>query len=126
MAYHLITDNGAYIATIIEMVYRILLGIILSVVYFVLLTILKLIYAIFYPVRRTIKKHNAKFKRGELPYPYKKRRLLGGLVGGFRGIVLSVIMLSFVGATLFIITGGSTNPSREELGDLLKTKTIHF
>lgn len=117
LAYHLIVDNGAYIATIVEMVYRIVLATLLSAIYVILLIILRLIYAIFYPVKRTIKKHNEKFKKGEVPYPYKKRRLMGGFIGCVRGIINSLITLSFVGALIFVISGGITNPSREELSD---------
>ena len=41
------------------------------------------------------------------PFEYKRRRLLGGVIGLSRGIVSSFLILSFIGAILFTITGGS-------------------
>lgn len=114
--YHIVNDNGAYIATIVEMAYRLVLFFGLSIVYTILLIIMKFIYWIFYPVSRKIKKHNKAFKEGKVSEPYHRRRLLGGLVGGIRGIMVSLVGLSFFGALIFVLSGGSTNPSREELG----------
>ena len=50
--YYVIVDAGAYISTIVELIYRMVLFLVLGVFHFILVGFLNLIYTIFYPVRR--------------------------------------------------------------------------
>lgn len=43
------------------------------------------------------------------PFVYKKRRLLGALIGGCRNLVSGLIFLSFVGGFFYILAGGPGN-----------------
>ena len=52
--------NGAYIMTLIDLVYRIVFGLVLYVLYFVLIFLLYVIYLLFYSTRKYIKKRNKK------------------------------------------------------------------
>lgn len=117
LEYYLVIDNAAYISTLVEMIYRFILAILAYILYGFLLFILYIIYLIFYPVRRKIKSQNRKFQRGEVSYPYQQHRLLGGMVGGIRSAIVGVISLSFLGTLIFIVSGGSGMPSRNELKD---------
>jgi hypothetical protein len=60
-----------------------------------------LIYLIFYPQRR-YKRRIKKAKK-----EYKKRALLGGVVGLCKGFVAGLICLSFLGSSLYVIAGGN-------------------
>lgn len=113
----LIQGNTAYIQTLVEASYRLFLFIVSLVVYVLLIFLLYLIYFIAYPVRRKIRKVNRRFQNGEISHPYRKKRLLGGLVGGVRGLISALVCFSFIGALFFIVSGGKKAPSREELGN---------
>lgn len=117
LEYYLVIDNAAYISTLVEMVYRFVLAILAYILYAVLLFLFYIIYLIFYPVRRKIKQQNKKFQRGEVSSPYKPRRLLGGVVGGVRSVIVGVISFSFLGTLIFIVSGGTNLPSRSDLKD---------
>ena len=116
LLYHVILDDAAYIKALVELAYRLVLFILMGIIYGLLTFLLYLIYLIFYPVRRKIKKHNKKFRQGEVPTPYKKRRLLGGAIGLVRSMITGVIAFSFLGALIFIVSGGTGNtlPNRHD------------
>ena len=97
----ILKENGAYFLTIIDLVYNIVFALVFSIVYLVLVFILYIIYFIFYPQRRY--KRKIKRRNGV----YKKRALFGGLVGACRGTVVGLIFLSFLGNTLYVVTGGN-------------------
>lgn len=109
-----IEDNAMYVATIVEMAYRIILFILVGVLYYILAFVMYIIYLFFYPVRRKTKKYNASFSEGKKNHLYKKRRLAGGLIGGLRTCISSIIGLSFLGALIFILSGGVATPKRDE------------
>ncbi len=115
ITYWFIYDNFAYISTIVDMCYHIILAIICLIFYLLLIFILYIIYLLFYPVRRKVEKINKKYRAGEIPNPYKKRRLLGGLVGGIRSCIVGVIIFSFLGSLIYIGTGNETIKNRNEL-----------
>ena len=96
-----IKENGAYLLTIVNLVYNIIFAIVFLVVYYLLVFLLFLIYLIFYPQRR----YKRKMKKAKKEY--KKRSLLGGVVGLCRGLVAGLICLSFIGSSLYVITGGT-------------------
>ena len=113
-----VKDNGVYLATLVNSAYHLVFAIILSIVYLVLVFIFYLFYLIFLPERRYKKKKNKLYVKG-VGKPYKKRRLLGGLVGSLRSVVGGLVFLSFFGTLLFIVTGndGSTESDDVKFGD---------
>lgn len=113
--YYVIVDAGAYISALIELVYRMVLFIVLGIFHLFLVGLLNIIYHIFYPVRRKVRRQKKAFENGDASSPYKKRRLMGGVVGVCRGLISSVFALSFFGCLLFILTGGNDPlPERKE------------
>lgn len=113
--YYVVIDAGAYISTLVEMIYRIVLFIILFVFHIFMMGFLHFIYTIFYPVRRRARRINKAYERGEVAQPYQKRCLAGGFVGVGRGLIVNVFMLSFLGCLLFVITGENDPlPSRND------------
>ena len=88
--YYIVIDAGVYLSTIIEMIYRIILFVALGILHLIMVFLLSIIYHIFYPVRRRVKRQKIAFENGDASSPYKKRRIMGGLVGVFRGIVVNV------------------------------------
>ena len=107
-------ENANYLSTLVSFAYHIVFFFIALFVYDVLLFLFYLIYVIFYPERR----HREKLQKKELDLDsdvkYKKRSLLGGLIGGLRGLVVGIIVISFVGATLFMVGGGIGEKKYEE------------
>lgn len=121
---HLILDNMASISAIVEMAYRLVLFVIMAIFYLLLIFLFYLIYLIAYPVRRTKRKYNQKFEKGETSHPYKKRRLFGGLIGTGRALIVGVIGFSFLGALIWVVTGGEAIPSRDEIKE--NGETVSF
>ncbi|MCM1131294.1 MAG: hypothetical protein NC310_00960 [Roseburia sp.] len=115
LPYLLITENAAYINTIVDMAYHLFIALFCFILYFIIVFFLYLIYLIAYPVRRKIRKENRKFQNGEINHPYKRKRLLGGLVGGVRSFLTAVICFSFLGSLIFVITGGTQLPQRDQI-----------
>ena len=102
----IVEENGAYLDTLVNLSYRIILFIILLILFFILVFIFYIIYLIAYPERRRKAKLNAKERKGE-GQGYKKHVLLGGLIGAIRGAFVAVIWLSFIGALFFVVAGGT-------------------
>ena len=113
-----IKDNGAYLGALVNSVYHIVFAIISSVIYYVLVFIFYILYLIFLPERRYKRKKHKLYVAG-VGSEYKKHHLLGGLVGSLRGVVYSLVFLSFFGTLLFIVTGsdGSTESEDVKFGD---------
>ncbi len=114
LMYYLVVDNAAYIYAIVEMIYRVILFILVAMLYLDIIFILYIIYFFAYPVRRRARKVNHQFQKGEISHPYRHKRLLGGAVGVGRALIVGVFSFSFLGAMLFIVTGGKSMPSRQE------------
>lgn len=100
------------------------LGIVcLVVIPIIIRTILRLLYLLFYREGK-IKKH--KKAEGE---DYRPHRLLGMVVGAVRGVVWSVLVVSFVTSFYFILSGGITHTEEEtkevQVLDYL-SETINF
>lgn len=110
-------DNGAYLAAIVNGAYRLVFALLLSIVYIILLFIFYIIYLIAYPERRHKKKVVNAYALADSKRPYKKRRILGAFVGSIRGIVASVIGLSFLGTLLFIVSGGNEDTQDIDFGN---------
>lgn len=114
LIYYLFLDQSNYINTMVDMSYRIIFAILFLIIFYLLTFIGYLIYLIFYPVRRKVKKENIKFQNGLVKHPYRKKRLLGGCVGGLRSIMIGIIAFSFLGSILFVVTGGTNVPNRNK------------
>lgn len=121
--YWLILDNMAYINTLVDMAYHLILALLCLILYLNLIFFMYIIYLIFYPIRRKINKENRKYHDGEVNHPYRKKRILGACIGGIRSTITAVIAFSFLGSLIFIVTGGTNLPSRDNLKE---EETIEF
>lgn len=101
-----VKENGAYLATIVNIVYHILFAFLIYYLYLFLIFIMYIIYIIFYPERRYKRKRTNKYQKGSIDKPYSRHFLLGGVVGAIRGGVYGLIVMSFIGSLFFIIGGG--------------------
>ena len=101
-----IAENGAYIDTLVNLAYRLVLFVVLLVVFILLVFLFYLIYLIFYPERRKKAKLERREQEGN-GNGYKKHVLFGGLVGAIRGAIVGLVWMSFVGALFFIVAGGT-------------------
>lgn len=101
----ILKDNGAYLMTIVDLAYHIVFALVFYIIYILLEGFMYLIYLIFYPQRRHKKKIVEKYRKGKVDASYKKHFILGGVVGGLRGIFSGIIFFSFLGSILFMIAG---------------------
>jgi|GEM_PF-1916062 len=111
-------ENGAYLKTIVDLVYHIILALILLIVYVFIVFILYIIYLFAYSERKYKKKKNRAFKNAESEHGYRKRALLGGLVGGLRSAVVAVVGLAFAASLMFILGGGIGSTDYEIYSDV--------
>lgn len=100
-------DNGAYLLTIVDMVYRIVIALILNIIYLILIFNAYIIYLIFYSERKYRRKQNLDYQNDLRDGQYRKNRMIGGLIGFSRSFVKVTIVLSFVGSLFFVVAGGS-------------------
>ncbi len=114
IVYYVVLDNGAYIQTLVNFLYHIVLFVFMILIYLLLIFIMYLIYLLFYPVRRKVKRQEIRFQQGLVSHPYRKRRLLGGAVGAFRGVIIAVIGFSFLGTLIWMVSGGTHTAQRGE------------
>ncbi len=101
-----LTDNGAYLATLVDICYHIIFALVFYIFYFFLVFIFYFVYLIFYSEGKYKRKQKEKYRTAKTTQNYKKHFLLGGAVGALRSAVVGVIGLSFVGILLFILAGG--------------------
>ena len=73
LEYWLILENAAYINTLVDMTFHLIIAVLCFIVYLVLIFIMYLIYLIFYPIRRRIQKENRRYHNGEVNHPYRKK-----------------------------------------------------
>lgn len=108
----LYTVVGALVA-MAESAVRLVMLVLLIVIYWIVKLILYLFYLLFFKDgRRKRKMENNYQKRTSVVY--KKRRLLGMCVGGFRGLLIGVLLFSFIGSLFFIISGGRYSDEKQE------------
>ena len=100
-----IKENGAYLYTLVDLIYNIVFALVLWIVYYLLVFLMYIIYLIFYSERKYKKKKNRAFRDNKTDKTYKKHALLGSLVGLSRGLVAAMLMLSFLGSSLYIVAG---------------------
>lgn len=65
-----------------------------------------IVYLIFFKEGRRKKKMKADYENGVSSKSYKKRALFGGLVGALRGLVVGIVIFSFIGSFFFVFTDG--------------------
>ena len=109
-----IVENGAYVMTLVNFIIRFVYAIISLIIYLLLVFIFYIIYVIFYPERRHKRRVERKYERLERDKPYKKRRLLGLLIGTIRGLISSLTIAAFIGSILFMVTGSDGNKKYED------------
>ena len=102
-------ENAHYLSTLVSFAYHVVFFFVALLLYDILLFIFFIVYLIFY----SESKHKAKLEMKEREegstIMYKKRHLLGSLVGTARAFVKAIFVMSFLGATLFLIGGGLGN-----------------
>ncbi|MDE7296660.1 MAG: hypothetical protein K2N84_05280 [Clostridia bacterium] len=103
----LLAENGAYLMTLADLVYRLAIAVVLWLVYFLLVFIFYIIYAIAYPERKYRRKREMAFANGKVDCSYKRNRMGGGVVGLVRGLVVGLITMSFIGSAFFMVAGGA-------------------
>ena len=72
-----------------------------------------IVYLIFFKEGRRKKKINQEYELGNRSTRYKRRALFGALVGLGRGIVLWVLIFSFIGSFFYIFTDGRYSKEEE-------------
>lgn len=72
-----------------------------------------IVYLIFFKEGRRKKKINQEYELGNRSTRYKRRALFGALVGLGRGIVLGVLIFSFIGSFFYIFTDGRYSKEEE-------------
>ena len=110
----IVINNGAYIMTLVTFIIRFAYAFVSVILYLLLVLIFYIIYLIFYPERRHRRKIERKYESLDSDKPYKKRRLLGMLIGGLRGLISSTLILSFIGSILFMVLGTDGNKKYEK------------
>lgn len=100
-------DNGAYLLTIVDMVYRIVFALLLNIIYVLLIFIAYMIYVFFYSERKYMKKQNLDYQNNLRDGLYRKNSFLGGIIGLCRSFITVTLVLSFIGSFFFVVTGGS-------------------
>lgn len=103
----LLAENGAYVMTLADLVYRLAIAVVLWLVYFLLVFIFYIVYAIAYPERKYRRKREMAFAEGKVDCSYKRNRVGGGAVGLVRGLVVGLITMSFIGSAFFMVAGGT-------------------
>ncbi len=100
------SDAQAYISTIVMGVFSIIAFIICIIIYWIMKFLLYVIYLIFFKEGRYKKKKRKAYANELSERPYKRRRLLGTLVGTVRGSIMGIVAMSFIGVFAAIISGG--------------------
>lgn len=103
----ILRENGAYLYTLADLVYRLAVALVLWLVYFLLVFLFYLIYLIAYPERKYRRKREAEFADGKVDCSYKRNRAGGGVVGLVRGLAAGLIAMSFLGSAFFMVAGGT-------------------
>ena len=101
----ILQDNGAYLLTLINVSFHIILAVVLYFIYLLLEGIMFIIYLIFYSERKHRNRKNAKYQDGQEETPYFKHRRYGAAIGLFRGLVKGVLSITFLGSILFVTSG---------------------
>lgn len=107
--YMILADNGAYLATLVDMAYNIVFGLLCYLLYLFIDFLLYIIYHIAYSERKYKRRKKQMFAQNKTDSNYRKHTLAGGLVGLGRGLVVGLISLSFLGSAFYVVAGGTGN-----------------
>lgn len=102
----ILKDNVAYVYTLVDMAFRIIIAVLSYIVYFGLVFILYIVYHFCYSQRKYKKNRVLEFKNGKTDKNYRAHRLGGGVVGLVRGVTVGLLSLSFLGSAFFVVAGG--------------------
>ncbi len=109
-----------YVVAIAQSIVGFVMMFVTLVVFNIFKFILYIIYLIFFKEGRKRKKMRRALAEGTSDKQYKRRRLLGGLVGAVRGTVIALFTLGIFGTLFYAATGGV----HEEISDEKITITI--
>lgn len=109
----ILRDNGAYLLALVNVCYHIILAFVLYFVYLLLDGIMFIIYLCAYSERKHRRKKNQMYEDGIEETPYYKHKKYGATIGLARGLIRGLIVLSFIGTTLFIISGVGTKNRKQ-------------
>lgn len=104
-------ENGAYLLTVVDMVYRIAFAFVCYLLYLLIVFILYIVYHAAYSERKYKSKVEEKVRENQTDRPYRAHRIAGGAVGLARGFVAGVLSLSLLGSVLFMAADLGKNKS---------------
>lgn len=114
----ILRENAAYLYALADTVYHIIFAIVAIIIYNIIKAFFYLLYLIIYPERRYKKRKERDFSKRLTDKTYKKRRIGGSVVGLVRGGLLSLVILSYLGSTLFLFVGTGAGKLKDyDLGD---------
>lgn len=114
----ILRENAAYLYALADTVYHIIFAIVAIIIYNIIKAFFYLLYLIIYPERRYKKRKERDFSKRLTDKTYKKRRIGGSVVGLVRGGLLSLVILSYLGSTLFLLVGTGAGKLKDyDLGD---------
>lgn len=108
----LITDTASLesaiqlIFALVQSLIKLFAFFIMLPIYFILKGILYIVYVIFFKEKRYKKKITQNFLLGASTKAYKPRHLWGMALGGLRGLIVGIFILSFIGSVFHILTNG--------------------
>lgn len=109
----LLRDNTAYLYTLVDFAYRLVIGLLSAIFYFSLIFILYIIYHLCYSQRKYKRVKIAEFRNGNTDRNYSKRHIGGGVVGLVRGLAVGILSLSFLGSAFYMVAGGTGKESED-------------
>ena len=111
-------DNGAYLLTLVDMVYRIVFAVVLYLLYLLLIFIMYIVYRCAYSETKYKIKKEKLVADNRTDRRYNPHRVYGGIVGLVRGIVSGIISLSMLGSVLFMAADiGKNNVYNADFGN---------
>jgi len=110
----ILQDNTAYIYTVVDMVFRIVIAVFALLIHLSLEFILYIVYILCYSQRKYKKNRIAEFRNGKTDRGYRKHHIGGGVVGLVRGAAVGLLCLSFLGSAFFVVAGGKGEGELED------------
>lgn len=102
----ILKENAAYLYTLVDMAFRIIIAVLSYIVYLSLVFFMYLLYHLCYSQRKYKKNRILEFKNGKTDKNYRAHRIGGGVVGLVRGVTVGLLSLSFLGSAFFVVAGG--------------------
>ncbi len=110
----ILQENTAYIYTVVDMVFRLVIAIFALLIQLSLEFILYIVYHLCYSQRKYKKNRIAEFTNGKTDRNYRKHHIGGGVVGFVRGAAVGLLCLSFLGSAFFVVAGGKGEGELED------------